>query len=154
MAIPWILFVVAVISVGITYVGRRLIRTSHFSKPWNAAAWTGLVLLFVMPISLMALIRRSSELPLALSWIAYVGLGLLSFVFFLLVFRDTLWFLSLVVVKISHFISHKSAEPDPSRRQFLLQSMNLGVVGAAALATSYGIYRARTTPGRINLDIP
>jgi predicted MPP superfamily phosphohydrolase len=32
--------------------------------------------------------------------------------------------------------------------------MNLSVVGAAALATSYGIYEARKTPGLVSLDIP
>ena len=154
MAVPWFLLVIATLTLGITYVGRRLIRTSRLPKAWNIAAWLGLVLLFVMPIALMAFIRRSSEPPLMLSWIAYVGLGLLSFVFFFLVLRDTAWFLVWGTKKLSSRFARRDTESEPSRRQFLIQSMNLGVLGAAALATSYGIYQARKTPGLVQLDIP
>jgi predicted MPP superfamily phosphohydrolase len=154
MVIPWIVIVVLAVSLGITFIGRRLIRTSRLRKPWNIVAWVGLILFFVLPIASMVFIRRSGGTPLLLSWITYVGLGFISFVFFLLLLRDTLWFLAWIGRKISALVSHKKIEPDPSRRQFLLQSMNLGVVGAAALATSYGIYEARKTPGLVDLDIP
>jgi predicted MPP superfamily phosphohydrolase len=154
VVIPWILIVVLVVTLGVTYIGRRLIRTSRLRKPWIIVAWVGLILFFVLPIASMSFIRRSGgTLPL-LSWITYVGLGFLSFVFFLLLLRDSLWFIAWIGRKISALGSRTKNEPDPSRRQFLLQSMNLGVVGAAALATSYGIYEARKTPGLVSLDIP
>jgi predicted MPP superfamily phosphohydrolase len=154
MVIPWILIVVLVIALGVTFIGRRLIRTSRLRKPWNIAAWAGLILFFVLPIVSMAFIRRSGgEWPI-LSWVTYVGLGFLSFVFFLLLARDILWFIAWVGRRFSALVSRDKTEPDPSRRQFLLQSLNLGVVGASALATSYGIYEARKTPGLVKLDIP
>jgi uncharacterized protein len=154
MVIPWILIVVLVIALGITFIGRRLIRTSRLRKLRNIAAWAGLILFFVLPIVSMAFIRRSGgEWPI-LSWVTYVGLGFLSFVFFLLLARDILWFIAWVGRRFSALVSREKNEPDPSRRQFLLQSLNLGVVGASALATSYGIYEARKTPGLVKLDIP
>ncbi len=155
MVIPWILIVVVALSLGVTFIGRRLIRTSRLRKPWNIAAWTGLILFFVFPIIFTALIRQFGRTsPRFVSWVIYVGLGFLSFVFFILLARDFLWFLAWIGKKISNLLSSTNNEPDPSRRQFLLQSLNLGVIGAAAVATSYGIYEARKTPGLVILDIP
>lgn len=155
MVIPWLVIVVLALSLGITFIGRRLIRTSRLRKPWNIAAWTALILFFILPIASMSFIRQAGRTtPVLVSWVIYVGLGFLSFVFFLLLARDILWFLAWIGKKTSALVSDKKQEPDPLRRQFLLQSLNLSVVGAAALATSYGIYEARKTPGLVELDIP
>ncbi|HUL45271.1 MAG TPA: metallophosphoesterase [Bacteroidota bacterium] len=154
MAIPWILIVISFVSLGVTYIGRRLIRTSGLPRPWRVVAWTVLILLFVLPIVSVAFIRRNGASSLVLSWVTYVGLGFLSSVFFLLLARDTVWFLARFGRKVLALVARRQTEPDPARRQFLLQSTNLGILGAAALATSYGIYEARKTPGLVSLDIP
>jgi uncharacterized protein len=155
MVIPWIVIIIVALSLGVTFIGRRLIRTSRLRKRWNIAAWVGLILFFVFPIVFTILIRQiGGTSPPLVSWVIYVGLGFLSFVFFILLARDILWFLTWVGRKTSALFSHNTIEPDASRRQFLLESLNLGVVGAAALATSYGIYEARKTPGLVSLDIP
>lgn len=154
MVIPWILIVVLAVSIGVTFIGRRLIRTSRLRKPWNIVAWSALVFFFLLPIASMSFIRRNGEMLPLLSWVTYVGLGFLSFVFFLLLLRDTFWFVAWSGKKAAGFFFTPKKESDTSRRQFLLQSLNLGVVGAAALATSYGVYEARKTPGLVYLDIP
>jgi len=150
----WIIIVLVVISLGITYIGRRLIKSSRLPKKWNTAAWAGLILFFALPIVSMMFMRQSNSVNHLMSWITYVGLGLLSFIFFFLLVRDSIWFLSWIGKKISHIFSRNTSIADLSKRQFLLQSTNLGVLGAAAIATSYGIYEARKTPGIVNLDIP
>ena len=88
MVIPWIVIVVVALGLGITYIGRRLIRTSRLSKGCNIAAWTAVIVFFVLPIASMALIRRSGGPLVVLSWITYVGLGFLSFIFCFLLVRD------------------------------------------------------------------
>ena len=154
MILGWFLIVFTVLGLGITYIGRRLIRTSKLQKPWNIAAWAGLVFFFALPVLSMFFMRRSGEPNHPLAWVTYVGLGLLSFIFLFLFIRDTIWFLSWAGIKISSLISKNKKEADASRRLFLLQSSNLGILGAAAIATSYGIYEARKTPGLVQLDIP
>jgi predicted MPP superfamily phosphohydrolase len=46
------------------------------------------------------------------------------------------------------------ASPDPARREFLLQSSNLVVLGLAGAVTGYGVYEARRRPGIVKLSIP
>jgi uncharacterized protein len=154
MMITWIVIVILVLSHGITYIGRRLIRTSKLKKPWNIAAWIVLTLSFLLPVVSMMFTRSISGTSLLLSWITYTALGLLSFIFFFLFIRDAAWFLSMIGTKLFHLFFPKKVQLDPSRRLFLAQSTNLGILGVAAVATSYGIYEARKTPGVVNIDIP
>jgi predicted MPP superfamily phosphohydrolase len=79
--------------------------------------------------------------------------GFLSFVFSYLVIRDLLW-LPVGGFKMIKARLTKPAPPaagsrkivNPSRRGFLVNSMNYGIVAAAALSTGYGIAEAKQTP--------
>ena len=43
---------------------------------------------------------------------------------------------------------------DTAKREFLLQTTNLGVIGIAGTLTAYGVYEARRKPGIVNITIP
>ena len=152
--IVWLSIVLTVFALGIFYIVRRLIRPMKWRSPWNQIGWAMLVGLFHLPVVVMMSIRLSDGSGTVLSWITYVGLGFFSSVFSFLVIRDVVLLLSTVSSKLVSFFSSKPKQTDPSRREFLVQSTNLGIIGAAAVATSYGIYEARKLPGIESIDIP
>lgn len=144
MRVAWITIVMAVLGVGYAYIGWRLIASSGLAATWKLAAWLGLTFLFVLPFGSFFLMRHYERLTDPLSWTAYVILGFLSFVLTLLVGRDILWLASRGMVK----------QMDPSRREFLFQMSNAGVLAIAGVLTAYGIHEARRRPGIVNLTVP
>ncbi len=144
MRVAWITIVMAVLGVGYAYIGWRLIASSSLAATWKLAAWLGLTFLFVLPFGSFFLMRHYERLTDPLSWTAYVILGFLSFVLTLLVGRDILWLVSRGMVK----------QMDPSRREFLFQMSNAGVLAIAGVLTAYGIHEARRRPGIVNLTVP
>lgn len=144
MRVAWITIVMAVLGVGYAYIGWRLIASSSLAATWKLAAWLGLTFLFVLPFGSFFLMRHYERLTDPLSWTAYVILGFLSFVLTLLVGRDILWLASRGMVK----------QMDPSRREFLFQMSNAGVLAIAGVLTAYGIHEARRRPGIVNLTVP
>ena len=88
-----------------------------------------------------------------LVWSGYLGVGFLSFVFTYLVLRDVLWLPAAAFNKIKTRMSKSTQKKgisnpieNPSRRGFLVKSMNCGIVATAALSTGYGIAEAKQTP--------
>jgi hypothetical protein len=97
----------------------------------------------------------------AWAWTVYVGLGFLSLLLTSLIIRDIL----LLGVRGFEYLANliqvrglKAAATgpvvDPARRQFLLQTTNLVVLGAAGAFTAYGIYQARRKPGIVEISVP
>lgn len=144
MRVAWITIVMAVLGVGYAYIGWRLIASSRLAATRKRTAWLGLTFLFVLPFGSFFLMRHYERLTDPLSWTAYVILGFLSFVLTLLVGRDILWLASRGMVK----------QMDPSRREFLFQMSNAGVLAIAGVLTAYGIHEARRRPGIVNLTVP
>jgi predicted MPP superfamily phosphohydrolase len=60
--------------------------------------------------------------------------------------------------RIERFIYKSKSEHkhpfDPQRRQFMITSLNFGILGASAIMTGYGLYEARRQPILQNIDIP
>jgi predicted MPP superfamily phosphohydrolase len=90
-----------------------------------------------------------------------MGVGFLSFVFTCLVIRDALWLPAGAFYKIKARISKSAPKKagsnpieNPSRRGFLVNSMNYGIVATAALSTGYGIAEARRTPEVKEVRVP
>ena len=90
MPVLWILVPLLVLAAGIYYVGRRLM--SPFGLPqrrrkiiWIAIAVWGLLLYLSLFMS-----RIGGDWSWIVSWIGYVSLGLLSFLFCLVLLRDYL----------------------------------------------------------------
>jgi hypothetical protein len=96
-----------------------------------------------------------------LTWAGYLGVGFLSFVFSYLVIRDLVWlpvagFKWLKARVVKPVRSRQKVEPidSPSRRGFLVNSMNYGILTAAALTTGFGVAEAKQTPQVKRIPVP
>jgi len=138
-----------------SYITWRLFNRAAFRRRWKVIVALGIVGTIFLPV-LSIMLRRSgfdnAGLHL-LTWAGYLGVGFLSFVFSYLVMRDLVW----APLAGFRMLKTRIAKPDsnpgasrqienPSRRGFLVHSMNYGIVAAAALSTGYGIAEARQTP--------
>lgn len=150
----WMGIMVLTLSIGFSYMGWRLIVPFKLIAPFKQLAWTGLALLYLIPFSSFFLVRYAERYADALSWVGYIGLGLISFAFTLLVFRDAALLLGIGVDKIVAYFSASAGAIDAGKREFLVQSTNLGVIGIASALTAYGVYEARKKPGIVTVDIP
>lgn len=146
--------VLSVYGIGISYLGWRLISPFKLQSPYKLLAWIGLILMFMIPFSTFILVRFAEKASDALSWIGYVSLGIISFIFVGVFLRDILYLFGFSVQKIYTLISSSPELIDASKREFLVQSTNLAVLGIAGTLTAYGMYEARRKPSIINLDIP
>ena len=138
-----------------TYITWRLCSKATFRRRWKIAMALGIVVTIFMPV-LTIILRRSGIDNLVvhlLTWVGYLGVGFLSFVLSYVVIRDLVW-MSFAGFKM---IQAKFAKPfpnpagsgqidNPSRRGFLVNSINYGIVATAALSTAYGIAEAKQTP--------
>jgi uncharacterized protein len=152
-----IIIVLAVLGLALFYIGRRLITRSSLSKRGRRIAWTGYLAWFVSIVTLTIVGRDSATAGSFVAWYTYVSLGLLSFVFFLLIVRDIFWFAARGLGKLrsqSRATNDATSAVDEGRRAQLLQMTNIGVLGAASVLTSYGIYEARRRPGIVEIDVP
>ncbi|RPH37287.1 metallophosphoesterase [bacterium] len=151
----WIGIAVGVLSLGFTYLNMRLVRTMGLSPTRKKAARAGLAAMFLVPVLSMFLFRFMEGWGGAWAWIVYVGLGLLSLLFTAVVARDLLLLGLKGYERLASLLSsRRRAQPDPSRRAFLLQTSNLAVLGLAGILTTYGVYEARRRPGIVELVIP
>jgi len=145
----------AISSLLATYITWRLFNKAAFRRRWKIAVALGIVVTMFIPVLTIMLRRSGFDNPglHLLTWAGYLALGFLSFVFSYLVIRDLVW-LPLAGFKMIQTRLSKPAPTsagsrqidNPSRRGFLVSSMNYGVVAAAGLTTGYGIAEAKQTP--------
>jgi predicted MPP superfamily phosphohydrolase len=142
------------------YIGRRLIKPANLTRRQKRIVWT---IIAITPLTqpLSFLIRETSTDPTVasiFSWISYVGFGFFSFILIGLILRDLILLLADAYQKTINFLNRKRHQPerqfDPQRRVFLLNATNAGVIGAAALLTSYGIYEARRNAVLERVNVP
>ena len=128
------------------YVGWRIIGTAQLAHPWNLLAWIALLSMIFLPFVPLIGRRfgRESAILDGLAWIGYTGLGLFSLVFAALLARDALWLVTLAGAKIGSWISGGTdALADPVRRRFIVNGLNLGILGGAAVLSGYGFFSSR-----------
>ena len=78
-----------------------------------------------------------------LYWVAYGGMGLFSLIFTGMVAME----LGVLGVRLAERGQETKRVPeDPERRRFFNQTANLGVLGVAAVAGAFGVWRARRHP--------
>jgi predicted MPP superfamily phosphohydrolase len=142
------------------YMGRRLIKPANLNTRQKKIAWSIIAFTpLTQPFSFF-LRGTSTDLPVAviLSWMSYVGFGFFSLILFGLIFRDLLLGITNLYKKIRNYFNKIRYLPektfDPQRRLFILNATNVGVIGSAALITSYGIYEARRKPVLEKVTIP
>jgi predicted MPP superfamily phosphohydrolase len=155
----WFAIIFLVLGGAYAYIGWRLIAPLRLASPWNAAAWTALALIVILPLLSSILMRKAEGLMDPVAWVAYVGLGFLSLVFTFLIVRDVAWVGGIAAAKIVSlarglFSGRAPVPPDPARRKLRLEITSVGVIAAAGILTGYGIFEARRRPGIVNIDVP
>lgn len=158
MQIAWYVVPLSVLALGVFYIGRRMLGPIRRSSRRVRNAWIALALwvLFIYASIMLGRIELPYSAPF--SWLAYVSLGLLSCAFTALLIRDIIWLPVRAAAVVRKMITRARADEnsvaaDASRRAHLLQLTNVGVLGVAAMATSYGIYEARRVPGIVALNV-
>ncbi len=146
-----------------SYMTWRLFGKAMLKRRWKIAIALGIVVTIFTPVLTIILRRSGFDNPgrHLLTWAGYLGVGFLSFVFSYLVIRDLVWLPVAAVRKIKARISKSAASKEgtlsienPSRRGFLVQSMNYGILTAAAVSTGYGVAEAKQTPQVKRVPIP
>jgi hypothetical protein len=151
----WILILTVFTVGGFSLINWRLIGPMNWPPVWKNSARILLGLMFVAPLASMFMLRSIEGMSHKLAWVTYVTLGFLSFVFSLLIIRDAGVFFGTVVQKLLSLVSQEGTRGfDASRREFLVQTTNMGILGAAGILTAYGVYQARRKPAILNLSIP
>jgi len=149
----------SILALAYGYVGWRIIIPAHLSSGYNIIAWSLLILLWILPPLPWFLrpVGVSKSLVTVISWIGYLGLGFMAILIFMTLFRDMGWITFNVYQKVASYFSMKSPAAtglDPQRRQFIIQTMNLGILAVTSTAVGYGLYAARRKPKVINVEIP
>ena len=137
------------------YITWRLFGKASFRRRWKIVMAAGIVATLFAPV-LTIILRRSGMDNVGLhlmTWAGYLGVGFLSFVFSYVVIRDLVW-IPLAGVKWLKNRVGKAAGgrqeihpiESPGRRGFLVNSMNYGILAAAALTTGFGVAEAKQTP--------
>jgi len=158
-------FMIAILVLGILfgYIGWRFILSAHLLFPWNLISWTTLGLLFIFTFLpfYIRFYNIDTSLEQVLAWIGYSIMGFMSLIFLFLLIKDFGWMLTTVANKIYQLVTIKfsntelAEQPfDAERRKFLIQSINLGIIGVSLAATGYGFYEARRKAAIIEIDIP
>lgn len=130
------------------YVGARVIAPFDLSGVGLYVYWSFIVLIAVAPIAGMILRSKGHENLLidSILWLGFIGMGVFSLAFVAFLIRDLGWVTGTLSFKVLKSITNSipgSLDFDPERRQFLLISMNLGIVGITSLLGGIGLLQAR-----------
>jgi predicted MPP superfamily phosphohydrolase len=138
-----------------TYLTLRLFNRAAFGRTWKIAIAAGIVVMLFLPV-FGIMLRRSGFYGSGIHlfvWVGYLGVGFLSFVFTYAVIRDLLLLpagafrkINARVLKSGQKKSASNPIENPSRRGFLVNSLNYGILATAALTTGYGIAEAKKIP--------
>jgi len=151
------------------YVGTRLIHGSHLRTRWKIVAWAALLTMMTLGPSALFIrgIPHKGTGLIALEWASYLSMGFFLILLPSVLVRDLGWLVGAAVDSVVAAVRRvslarrrvgvpaRSVLPvDPDRRRFLLQSMNVGLVGFSGTLTGFGVYEARRTPDVVRVDIP
>ena len=155
-------FIVALslLSLGFIYVGWRLIEPANLAAPWTQLAWLawfGCMLL--PPLNLMLrLLRRKRGANVLLSWLTYLSMGALNYLFLLILLRDVSGLLIWGIQKTASSVFATTASPlpldDAAQRRGLVHNTNLAILGLTSAIVLYGVYAARRRPKIVEVEIP
>jgi predicted MPP superfamily phosphohydrolase len=155
----YLAFLIVVLAVLLTlhgYVGIRLIPNLPVSSQTVIFLWLGLgIFTFLPPVPIFLRYRgMENGLTDALSWITYTSLGFFFMLFAIVLFRDLAWLVMGGATKLLAAFNRAPQPIDESRRQFLIQSMNLGLLAATGGLISYGLFAARREPSILKINVP
>jgi uncharacterized protein len=158
------IFFLSIVGSAAYYVSRRLVGFFHLNQWKKQLIRLGIAFIIVsipMTITLQRFGFENSVVD-GFSWIGYIGLGFLSFIFTFMVIRDISF---LMIRGYSRFKNRRIAQskvrdrengvlPDPSKRGFLIHSVNTGVVTVSGVLTGYGYANATQIPEVKTVEIP
>lgn len=142
-----------------SYIARRWFWKARPGRKTRVTVALGVVAMMWLPI--ISIILRRHDVGgfgvTLLAWTGYLGAGYLSFLFTILLLRDT----GLILLSLTRRLRRPTKNSlrvrdgiDESRRRFLAYGMNGGVSTAAMLLTGYGLAEARDVPAVKEVDIP
>lgn len=132
------------------YVGVRVIAPFELSVTGLVLYWSIIsVLAFSPVVGLVSRVRgHENTLIDTFLWIGFVGMGMFSLAFVAFILRDLGWItgkLAFQLLKVFTENDSNVIQVDPGRRQFLLMSMNLGIVAVTSVLGGIGLFHARKT---------
>ena len=157
------IFAVSILASAYGYIGWRIITPSGWSSAARAVAWSVTGVFLVLPfLSITMRLRGLSGFAVdMLSWVAYLSMGFISLVFVMLVLRDFPLLVAVVAKKgtalAGVMLGRETVVADPvnpGRHQFLVHSLNMGILGLAGVLTSYGLFQARRRPRVVEVSVP
>ncbi len=147
------------------YIYRRLIKPLQIPRNYKRLLW--IYMLLTPLLTPLPFILRSGVLDRdwagGMAWFVYINLGFFSLVLVLLVMRDlglglhslykylTAWWSA---KRKNNSVARPTPAYSPARRQFLMNSVNLGIFGTAAILSGYGLYEARRRPVLEEIEVP
>jgi len=160
---PMIFLIVVLAVLGLIhgYVGLRIIPALGLSTPWTVALWLLIAVLALLSIAgpVMRFNGVENRFTDLISWIGYTSLGFFVMTLMVVVARDLGWGIWFSGTKIAGWLrgltgSEMVSTSDPSRRQFIITAMNLGLISLTSGFTAYGFFQARRKPDVIEVDVP
>jgi uncharacterized protein len=157
-------FIVAILILGLLfgYIGWRLISSAHLAFPLSLISWSALSILYILTFLpfFIRFYNFNTSFEQILAWVGYSIMGFMSLVFLFLLIKDFGWMLTTGSQKIYQYANTKisNAETvqkpfDAERRKFIIQSINLGIIGVSLATTGYGFYEARRKAAIVEVDI-
>lgn len=159
----FLLISTVILLLGYIYIGKRVIFPLVNRASGRRILWTTLPLLpLLLPISLILMRDPGKRLLGEIAgWIGFTVLGFFSLVFVFSLMRETIrliGFLAKQAAIAARRLAGSNASGDlpcdPSRRAFLVHSVNAGILGTSALLSGYGFYEARRRPHTLRVTIP
>jgi uncharacterized protein len=146
------------------YVSLRLVGFFRL-PPWQKHLIRFAIAFIIVSIPMTILLQRygfENSVVDVFSRIGYIGLGFLSFIFTFMVIRDICF---LMIWGYSRSKNRKNVQsktrdqgngilPDPSKRSFLINSVNTGIVTVSGVLTGYGYANATRIPEVKTVEIP
>ncbi len=165
MPVYFVLIPILVLAGLYSYIGWRLLLPLKLKGPVKALAWLTVYIFALFPMSsaFMRLTDIEGARVDTLAWLSFISIGFTSIVFFFLLLKDLAVFINFVVAKIQSvfqqdvpntFVESHLGLVGESRRNLLSKSVNLGVLGAAAVMTGTGVVQATQRFRIEKVDVP
>ena len=158
-ALLFFVIFILILAAGYGYVGVRFILPMQLPVPWNIVAWCVLAALLIIPAAgmIVSFSRAERWWSIWAAWVAYVSLGLFSFLFTITLLKDLgtgVWFLWGKIRLTLDPAGMTDAATDPERRRILIRGIHMSLLGVAGGLTGYGILEARRRPAIVEVTIP
>jgi predicted MPP superfamily phosphohydrolase len=155
----------ATIGVGSVYVGSRIIRNATPIKRQRMLGWGVIIIVLVLQQVPLVLWMTGHEAVWIDSWFwpGYITLGFFSFVFTLTFLRDIILLITTLPSRVATILLKLRARnsppteqcvPAPDRRQFLVHTTNMGIVGVSGVIAGYGVYESHSAPHVEEITLP